>query len=279
MNWILKNVMESVANVLEELTEEIMQMVNEVFLSAGSIGDTSMISNITGITTGLSLTLLGAMVSKQIFSTYILETDGDPESDPLTLLTRAAIAVALICCNGIIFNLLLDMATAFGNSIIVGVDQMDLESSLANAIFNITSGRAVIMIFVLVFVICLIILCVKGGIRGAELALMKILFPLFCLDIIKTSREKWNAFFTTYLITFFGYTLQILSLRISCQYFNTYATSGGTNILWSLAWLFLALKAPKWLEKFCYSSGMGQSVSGAGRSAMYMMPSIMKGMK
>ena len=52
-----------------------------------------------------------------------------------------------------------------------------------------------------------IMLVIKAALRGVELAVMKILVPIFSVDNITVSAERWNAFLTAYVVVFFGYII------------------------------------------------------------------------
>lgn len=288
VNWILKNACESLVNVIDGVFESVTLAVNDVFTAAALFASTDTAILGICIATGLvAFSLLILFIMKQVFATYIMETDGDPDSDPLDLLMKASIVIALISCSGFIYEWILTMATTFGDELFSSLG--DIQVELENEIFNIlnllknvaTSDLVIMCIFTLIYIIGIVILCIKGGLRGAELCLMKILFPFFALDIITPRRERWNAFFTSYLVTMFGYTLQILCFRLSSNRFCSYAAHGFQwyDILTAFAFLYLAIKAPKWLEKFVYTSGIGQTVSGGARSAAIMLPSVLRMIK
>lgn len=271
MNWITKNINEFLVESLRNFCNFIAGSINGMFNLAVNACDTNELRGVFGVTSGIAITLVVAMVLKQILTVYVLETDGDPDADPLQLLVKAAQAIALISCNGAIFDLLLEMSTRFTTDVTHGVDVSSAIGIIRNLAFEgITdSGLIILPLFLIVLIVFMIILGIKAGLRGIELSLMKIAFPIFCVDLIGTNKERWNNFLASYLVTFFGYALQILCLKV----FITSLRGGETLTSYAVAlgWLFMAIKTPEWLQKFVYTTGIGRSVSGAARMAPFMM--------
>ena len=119
----------------------------------------------------------------------------------------------------------------------------------------------------LLLLVGFIIFSIVAGIRGAELTLMKILFPLFAVDLLTTNRERWNSFFTTYVITFLSYSVQLLCFKLCNMTFVTIDYGGNFNIrfITVIGWMVMMIRAPKWMEKFAYSSGLGGMASSSVR--------------
>lgn len=273
MNWITKNICEFLTEMAQNFIDFVSDGINALFELAVNACNTSEISGAVGVTSGVAVTLVIAMVLKQILTVYVLETDGDPDSDPLQLLVKAAEAIALISCNGMIFDLLLRMSTALTADIVGSVNLTGVTGVIRNAIGSMTTGNVILPLFMIFIIICVIILGIKAGIRGVELSLMKIAFPFFCVDLIGTGRERWNNFFASYLVTFFGYTLQVFCVRV----FITAFSGGETLASYAVAmgWLYMAIKVPEWLQKYVYSTGIGRGIGGGVR----MLPFAVMQMK
>lgn len=286
MNWILQNIRECIMNFIDGIFEMIALAVNTIFVSGAELAEHEDLVGAYMVVGLIAFSLVSLVVMKQIFSIYIMETDGDPDSNPLDLLTKAAIAIALISCNAAIYSTMLNFATTFGNELFSSLEPVDIVGSIRTAreeLFAMQdmANQLISPFFVLIYLVGTTVLCIKAGIRGAELCLMKILFPFFCCDIISSRRERWNAFFTSYLVTMVGYTLQILCFRLSGNQFSRYCGGEGgmERSMFAYAFLYLAIKAPKWLEKFIYTSGLGQSVGGGARSAAFMLPNLLRMIK
>lgn len=140
-------------------------------------------------------------------------------------------------------------------------------ANLVNKLNNI----GFLVLFFIFLLILIFMLCLKAVLRGVELALCRILFPLFSISLCGTSRERFNSFLSTYLVTFFGYIIQVFCFEMGlANVIKALAYTTFDEYILAIAWLWFALKTPKWLEKFAYSSGLKNTVGGAARTAFYM---------
>lgn len=282
MNWIWQNVVETVANILDGLIETINIGIIDLYENAAQLPiDNANIVAASNTTSLIAVALISLAVSKRVYSTYIGETEGDSESDPLNIIEAAAIGIAIIVNNNVLYKIFIEAAKNFGGDLINSMGDIDVDTNLSNAIAmvsaDLTPSHAIEMIYIALYVIGIIWLCVKGGMRGAELSAFTMLLPFFCADIISTKKERFTSFITSYIVTMFGYALQIFFFRISGNLFASYASGQGlVHIFEAAGFLYLSIKGPKWLEKYIYSSGVGQTVTGASTSMMHIVPAIMR---
>lgn len=264
-NWVTKNISEFLTETLQSFIDFVADGINGLFVFAAEAGESGIVNDACAVATGIAITLVLLMTLKQIFSIYVMETDGDADANPLQLIMKASQAIALISCNAYVFNLLNRLANAFSDELLQGVDVQSIVPLVAEAAYMVTTGMVALPLFLMLLLILVIIMGIKAGIRGAELALMKILFPFFCVDLLSINREKWDSFAASYLVTFFGYTLQIFCVKI----FITSFTGGKTlsSYAVSLAWMYMSIKTPEWLQKYTYTSGLRGVVGGGVRNA------------
>lgn len=278
MSWVTKKIYDFLMDLVEGLVETFADLILNMFTGmADSIINSSQVLSVVMVTTGIATALISLMAIKQLFSTYILETEGDPDSDPLQQLVKSAIAVALIQTNSVLLNALLHYASLVESE--VWTASGNTSSSLTSSgIINTLSSSGVSLIvaaiFSIVFIVGLVLLAFKACLRAVELAIMQILYPIFCVDILSVQQERWKNFFVSYMVCIFGYIIQILCFILSVNFgfqMNSSALSGLGSFFIALAFLFFAVKAPNWLEKYVYSSGAGKSAAGTARSAQQIL--------
>lgn len=275
MGWITRKICEAVADFFDGLVETLNALLFHVFNSTGIVNGSQIQTCVVAVQT-VATVLVSLMVVKQLLSVYILETDGDSETDPLSYLVKASISLALIWTCPVITNMLIGYAGELYEfirgryNIEVGMDTNFRKTLLESGMNAISS-----IVFGCVYIVALVMLMIKAALRGVELAIIEIVYPIFCVDIITTSQERWKTFFSSYIVVAFGYIIQLLCLQLSYGYStgDGYG-SGEGEWIFALAFLFFAVKAPNWLEKFAYASGAGRSAAGAARSAMYMIPML-----
>lgn len=277
MSFFLKNIGEAIADFITGFLEFFGNFITDIFETIAELNlNESMVTNAAKFTSGFALALVSLMAAKYFFSIYVLETDGDSDSDPLDILVRASQAIAIISCNTWIFTTFMGFSKAFTRDLITSTGTVDVEVTVLGFVTtlaaSLTPMSMCVLIIISVLVIGLFAFCITAGIRGAELALMKILFPIFAVDLMTTNRERWNAFITTYAITFLSYSLQLLCYTMFCA--NLVKLDLGQmnkNYILTFGWFILMFKTPKWLERFCYSSGIKSFTGGIARSIPYLL--------
>lgn len=267
MGWITRQI----CNFFSEVCYGIIEVLND-FLSSMFFSSSASIANSLEVQTmvvsiqSVATVLISLMVAKQLFTVYILETDGDSDSDPLSFLVKAAVALALIWTCPAVTNMVL----GYANELYSYLSDSTVVLATGEVIYSniISSGANAVAatIFLLVYVIASVLLIIKAALRAVELGIMEILYSFFCIDILTTSQERWRTFFTSYMVVAFGYIIQLVCLQMCTLFCGD--SLGGFFI--ALAFLFFAVKAPNWLEKFVYTSGAGRSAAGGIRSAMSM---------
>lgn len=268
-NFFGRQILETAQESMLDIWNFIYKIIESFYVSTGWITEHSFIKAACSVTTGIAATFLVLLASKHLFTTYILEIEGDSEMNPLQFLVKASIALALIQMQNYLFYYFLKLSGVLYNEIIgiITITPIDL-SKVTNGteylVANKELGNVSAVYLNGTVIIIYIGLTIKACLRAIELAIMKIMFPLFCCDMITPNRERWSSFSMAYLVTIFGYIIQVFCFKISIVMFIDGRSVSA--MFEALALGYFALKAPKWLEKFAYSSGIGQSVAGAGRT-------------
>ena len=265
------------------ISDVIIDSVNafETFLNDLFSGSVDMLSKLDPvnetcrITTVIGSALVVLFVLYKLFDVYIFENSGDSDADPLDLIVKGAFAMAVIQSNETIFHVLKDLAEDFADDLSKGAKLKDDFKTGITALLRKgtdVSGTANIIIAV-ILVVAVIAVLIKMSIRGAELMLMKILFPIFASDIVSTNSEKWSSFFASYLVLFFGYSIQLFCFDMFVSSFATLTFSENLDfhegtVTWMLlgGWLLMSIKAPKWLDRYTYSSGVGHTMGSTAKS-------------
>ena len=273
MNWITKQIQEAMSDIILSFVEFFQKMVVEIFDNGTNFATNQQISGAVDATTLIGIALVSVMVLKQILSVYVFETDGDAETDPLQLIVKASQTICIICCNDLIYTELQKVSKLTANDLNNAVTPDKVFASL-QAVITQGAGLVILgpvnLIFIIIYLIGFILLVIKAAIRGVELAVMKILVPIFAVDNITVSGERWNAFLSSYIVVFFGYIIQMLCFNMSIISFVKAITDSGVEYLYAVGFLIFSLKSPQWLEKFAYNSGLSRGIKGAASAGMQM---------
>lgn len=281
-NWVLSNIVSALAEYVQQLLNAFGDVIDNIFVIVTEFNN-SITENITDFTIPFAIALICFFAAQQYFSVYTLETSGDPDADPLDIIVRAAEAIAIAVSTDTIFTYFLK----FSDSFVSDLQQMSLDVSpgesasvvdvltdMLSAPLNLKAFPVVVITLAIGMTIALLVFTVMAGIRGAELTLFRLLFPIFAVDFLTTNRERWNSFFTSYIVTWLAYGIQIICFKMFSLTIVTFTTCAATEF-WKIAcittgWMVLMIRSPRWLDKFVYSSGISNGIRGGMRSGVYM---------
>lgn len=264
VGWPFNKIQEWIEGIVTDFINGVVSLVELAFAHNGKIMEDGLMDQTFRATQGVALILILLLSLKHILNVYVLETDGDADSDPLQVLVRNSIAALVISAGGLIMDLAVKWSSDLC-SFITGAStySISFEGIVFALEFNFISRGWFTLAFAFVFVVIMFLYGFVALIRGVELGVMKILLPIMACDITSVRQEKWNAFLASLIVVSFGYIIQVVLLKLAI----TYAVqSDMMSLLTSLVCLFFGLKTPRWLEKYAYSSGLKDTA----RSGMYM---------
>ncbi len=270
MNWITENLCSALSDLISGIINLFGEMVNNIFYQIVEINNKNVyVVSANKFFILLSLSLAALLVVKQVLSGYVLETDYDPEADPFNLLVRIAESVAVICSSSWIFNTVMNLMKKFSKDLIGATTEVGVKDQTIKLLkIDETVLPAAVpagIVLLLIMVIAFAVFTVVAGLRGCEVIAMKMFLPVFALDLIGSRRERWNNFFTGYMIAVFSYSVQILFYTIAMKCFVSATWRQPWFTVASICWLVLAIRAPKFLEKYMYASGVSSAASGGLR--------------
>jgi hypothetical protein len=272
-NFFLGNLADGLTEVMNGIMDFLMISIEAIYKLGERVALGSELSAINIGTIGIetvSTVLLCVMVAMQAFTTYITETDGDPDMDPTQLLLKFSMGLAIMWAVFPIFSISLDWGEKIA-SLLMGAAEISIKSDM-DATYTILArvgNPAVSVILCFVFLLAVIFFCFKAALRGAELVLFRIVWSVFCCDFISPSREKWNSFAFAFAVTTFSYGIQMLLFKAGMLFLvNTRGGQEAPRFFMGMAFIYMACKAPQWITKFIYNSGVGQVATGIGRTAL-----------
>ena len=276
MNFLFQNFTDFLSEAISSFVDALTMMIIEIY----KIGEEMALGNeLAGVNNcllfiqGISTLFFGCMVCKQIFTTYIAETDGDPDMDPTQILIKFSMSMAVSWASGSLISILCGWGWK-ATAELTGSAEVEYKNAIEGILGLISGGgQFALLVALLIYVIGVCVFIFKAGIRGGELVLFKLLTPIFAGDIITPSRERWNAFFAAYLVTIFGYSFQLLLFRFSIQIL---IAGDLMHCFVALSFLYLSIITPKWLERFVYSSGLGRIAGQSAHSAAFIAASFIR---
>jgi len=223
---------------------------------------------------GISLLTLGFI--KKGFETYILYTDGDPDSDPIQLFTLLCKAIAVLCGFDAIYKWLAYIVTklttdsltairvATGTDFISIVDTLKCADNGTNIMLTVLGIIFGVLYFILYFSV------IKNSV---EIFVLKIGLPIACIGLLHADKGIFKNYmmslmkaFVTILVkiilTQIGFSMVLVGGAISNKLDGDIFTNGLALII-GIVCISLALSSPKLLaELFMIPSGGGSGIAG-----------------
>ena len=219
----------------------------------GNVG--TIFDSVGEVVYGIALSLITLKFLKKAFEIYVLWTDGDPDADPMLLLTNYIKAIAgaiitkwvyeqfVVICRDIVDQLL--------GAVNTSVD------TTAEWINSLASLGLVPAICGLIFFIVFVILYFQFIARGVEMKVMEIGIPLACCGLLDNDRGVYRAYINQFVKAFVTTIVQIILLKIglSLCLSSGFTADNFMNSIWGIACELAALSMPKILREFLVPTG------------------------
>lgn len=269
MSWITENICSFLTDLLSGFIDAYGTFINNVFFSFVAIANTNeYYMNAQKIFVLLGLALVGLMTAKVVASGYMLETAYDSEEDPFNLLIRIAEATAVISCSGEIFSYGLQMSKDFCEDLLNSTDVTGFSGKTQELLQMTMTGSNQVSAFIImitVLLIAAIVFSVMSGLRAGELLVMNLFLPIFAIDLLTNSRERWNNFIMGYVFAFISYAVQTLFFMIALKSYMSANYTNQSYMISALIWMVVAIKAPQFIEKYLYQTGVSKAASSGLR--------------
>lgn len=266
----LLSMLDEVLNAFSEIFVDIMALAIDVL-------DYPLVVNGIGYVQVISLALLGVKVVVEGIQTYLLYQNGDPDSDPIGLLSRSAQSVIIITTLPWIVREVFKFGNSIANDVATlsagTMDAIDMQMMMATVV---ASGGFFLPFLMVIVVVLMIILGIQAAIRGGELALASFVGPALALNISSSNRSVWSSWFKSLLILSLTQAVQIFMIKGAFA-MVTLEAGNPLNFLFVIGWLWVALKTPATLKQYLHDTGFTGAVGGGAKQAgsMYLMRKMM----
>ena len=270
MSWLFENVCDFISSAIGGTVDFFGELVNNIFYFIIDYGvNNAYVIGAQKLFITIALALIALVVLKIVTAGYLLETDYDSDADPFNLLVRIAETVAIITNSGWLFNFLLNASKDFTTDIIGSVAETGYADQTRSLLSVDLSGMANMLLpylaMIALMLVAIIIFTVVAGLRGGELIFMNLLLPVFALDLLTSSRERWNNFIMGYFTAFFTYGIQILLYNVALKSYATASYSEPLYFITAVTFLIMAIRSPKFLERYLYRSGVSTAATSGMR--------------
>ena len=197
---------------------------------------------------GVSLIVLKFL--KKGFDTYISWTDGDPDADPVGLLTGFLKAMIVAIGFPTMYGWLAQIVSDLTDKLLVAIGASTSEN-FATYIGAISSGTIFTGIVSLIFFILFFLLYLQFLMRGLEILILRIGVPIACVGLLDSDKGVFGAYIKKFFQSTLAVVLQITLAKLAVGMLLN------SHIFWGVAAMMLALKTPRFLQDFVLAGGGG----------------------
>ena len=205
---------------------------------------------------GFGVSLIVLKFIKKGFDVYIGWSEGDPDSDPFSLVIGFLRAMAIALCFPILYDALVSVTQQMIDQTMSIIGDLNSQQSIVDYIVNIISAGLFQAIVGLMVVIIYLILWIQFMMRGIEMMVMRIGIPIVCTGLIDSDKGIFAPYMKKFFLNAATVLIQIALIKLSL----TVMLMG--NAIYALAMAFVAMRTPKFLQEFMLN------VSGAGGSVI-----------
>lgn len=190
------------------------------------------------------------------FNIYILQTDGDSDHDPITLLTGFCEAVAISITFISLYPYIIDIFKKFTKEILKAMgssgETQAIKTTIVSTLLN--QGMTVVLL-VIVFAVITLILYITLIINGAELLILKYAIPFCSVGLMDSDGGVFKVAGKKILQMGFTAILKIVLLRLSIALLLT------LHPIWAIAFGCLAISLPRLIQELIYIRQGGGATS------------------
>lgn len=263
LEWILTELIGSAITSGNNLVDLILEsLVPTAFYIEKSIGAGVNFAEMYSVFFSFGVAFIVLKFLKKGFDIYIGWDAGDPDSDPIGLLTN--FFRALIAAIG--FPVLYNLLTYVTEDIIdkaLNVSNMLLEATtLTEVVWDIVKSAGLTMVVLgLILLVMYIVLYFQFLKRGIEILVMRIGAPLACVGLVDSDKGVFTPFMKKFFMNAATVLVQIILLKLSIL---VLIIKGGLfGIIFAIALASTASATPKFLSEFMLVHGGGGSISNS----------------
>ena len=208
-------------------------------------------SQLKALILSLAVSLIVLKFLKKGFDMYILWTDGEADTPPLTYIVYFIRAIVTAVSFSILYDWVISIAKSVGESILTAMNMannVSLTTTIAN---NIATSGLFTAIVALIALILLFVLYIQFLMRALEMFVLKLGFPLACVGLVNPDGGVFKSYSEKLIKSILTVLVQIILCKIAIILIMN------VKMLFGIAAIIMAIKTPKFLREFMLGGGTG----------------------
>ena len=252
LTGLISNVIGGADTVINSAFNGLIDMCfnSENYISSNFGSTVIDFSQLKALILTLAISLIVLKFLKKGFDMYIMWTDGEADTPPLTYIVYFIRAIATAVCFSILYDWVVDIAKSFGETMLNTMNMAD-NISLTTTIANIATTGLFNSIVALIGLILLFVLYIQFLMRALEMFVLKLGFPLACVGLVNPDGGVFKSYSEKLIKSILTVLVQIILCKIAIVLLIN------VKMLFGIAAIILAIKTPKFLQEFMLGGGTG----------------------
>lgn len=208
--------------------------------------------SLKSIILSFAISLIVLKFLKKGVEMYISWTDGSADTPIHIYILYFARSIIAILVFPFLYDIFVSVGKDFSNDIMQALNITNQEALTQN-LATISGVGIFTALLGVIDLIMLILLYVQALMRGVEMFVLKISFPIFCTGLLDSNKGIFAPYIKKFFQSVFTIILQIALAKIVVLLIST------GQLIMSVATLLVALRTPKFLQEFVLLSGNGSS--------------------
>lgn len=208
--------------------------------------------SLKSIILSFAISLIVLKFLKKGVEMYISWTDGSADTPIHIYILYFVRSIIVILVFPLLYDIFVSVGKDFSNDIMQALNITNQEALTQN-LATISGVGIFTALLGVIDLIMLILLYVQALMRGVEMFVLKISFPIFCTGLLDSNKGIFALYIKKFFQSVFTIILQIALAKIVVLLIST------GQLIMSVATLLVALRTPKFLQEFVLLSGNGSS--------------------
>ena len=252
LTGLISNVIGGADTVINSAFNGLIDMCfnSENYISSNFGSTVIDFSQLKALILTLAISLIVLKFLKKGFDMYIMWTDGEADTPPLTYIVYFIRAIAMAVSFSILYDWVVQIAKSFGETMLQTMNMAD-NISLTTTIANIATTGLFNSIVALIGLILLFVLYIQFLMRALEMFVLKLGFPLACVGLVNPDGGVFKSYSEKLIKSILTILVQIILCNIAIVLLIN------VKMLFGIAAIILAIKTPKFLQEFMLGGGTG----------------------
>ncbi len=252
LTGLISNVIGGADTVINSAFNGLIDMCfnSENYISSNFGSTVIDFSQLKALILTLAISMIVLKFLKKGFDMYIMWTDGEADTPPLTYIVYFIRAIAMAVSFSVLYDWVVQIAKSFGETMLQTMNMAD-NISLTTTIANIATTGLFNSIVALIGLILLFVLYIQFLMRALEMFVLKLGFSLACVGLVNPDGGVFKSYSEKLIKSILTILVQIILCKIAIVLLIN------VKMLFGIAAIILAIKTPKFLQEFMLGGGTG----------------------